>query len=126
VGLVIGCACDIQTAVYMGPITTIPILLFSGFFVTLENIPFYMHWMSYVAYTRYGFEGTMLAIYGFDRETLKCSQPYCHFKYPQKFLEELSLDKGVFWLDVVCLLAFFLLLRVSGYFVLKFKVKSEK
>ena len=29
-GLVIGCACDIQTAVYMGPITTIPILLFSG------------------------------------------------------------------------------------------------
>ena len=30
VGLVIGCACDIQTAVYMGPITTIPILLFSG------------------------------------------------------------------------------------------------
>lgn len=29
-GLVIGCACDINTAVYLGPITTIPILLFSG------------------------------------------------------------------------------------------------
>ena len=73
-------------------ITEIP--HFAGFFVTLENIPFYMHWMSYVAYTRYGFEGTMLAVYGFDRETLKCSQPYCHFKYPQKFLEELSLDQA--------------------------------
>ena len=46
----------------------------TGFFVTLENIPFYMHWMSYVAYTRYGFEGTMLAIYGYDRDTLTCSQ----------------------------------------------------
>ena len=42
--------------------------------MTLENIPFYMHWMSYVAYTRYGFEGTMLAIYGYDRDTLTCSQ----------------------------------------------------
>lgn len=29
-GLVIGCACDVQSAVYLGPITTIPILLFSG------------------------------------------------------------------------------------------------
>ena len=30
VGLVIGCASDAQNAVYLGPITTIPILLFSG------------------------------------------------------------------------------------------------
>ena len=29
-GLVIGCAYELNTAVYMGPITTIPILLFSG------------------------------------------------------------------------------------------------
>ena len=42
-GLVIGCACDVQTAVYLGPISVIPILLFSGefflkrlFFVTNE------------------------------------------------------------------------------------------
>ena len=34
-GLVIGCACDIQSAVYLGPITTIPILLFSGNFTYL-------------------------------------------------------------------------------------------
>lgn len=85
-----------------------------------------MQWMSYVAYVRYGFEGTMLAIYGYDREKLDCSQPYCHFKYPKKFLEEMALEKGVFWIDVVSLIIFFVLLRVSGYFVLRFKLRSER
>ena len=96
----IGAAVDVATAVYLGPITVIPILLFSGtifyvwlgkheiyekktkflkmkvkvsisgFFLSLNNIPVYMQWLSYVAYVRYGFEGTMQAIYGFEREKL--------------------------------------------------------
>jgi hypothetical protein len=112
-------------AVYLGPVTVIPILLFSGFFLSLNNIPVYMQWLSYVAYVRYGFEGTMMvavapfslfllhlcrhlllllllllplflqAIYGFDRPKLVCSQAYCHFKYPHKFLEELALQDAV-------------------------------
>jgi ATP-binding cassette subfamily G (WHITE) protein 1 len=102
------------------------LLLISGFFVSLDNIPVYMQWLSYVAYVRYGFEGVMLTIYGFDRPALHCSVPYCHFKYPEKFLEELSLEKGVFWIDVVSLLIFFVGLRVIGYFVLRYKVRSER
>ena len=35
------------------------------------------------------------AIYGFEREKLVCSQAYCHFKYPHKFLEELALQDAV-------------------------------
>ena len=35
--------------------------------MSLNNIPTLMQWLSYVAYVRYGFEGTMLAIYSFDR-----------------------------------------------------------
>lgn len=53
-------------------------------------------------------------------------QPYCHFKYPKKFLEEMALDNGVFWIDVVSLIIFFIGLRISGYFVLRCKVRSER
>lgn len=94
--------------------------------MSLDNIPGFMQWLSYIAYVRYGFEGTMLAIYGFDRPRLDCSVPYCHFKYPSKFLEEMSLEEGVFWVDVVCLLAFFVCLRITGYFVLRYKLRSDR
>ena len=41
-------------------------------------------------------------------------------------VEELDLENGVFWIDVVSLLVFFVGLRIIGYFVLRYKVRSER
>ncbi|XP_018007289.1 ATP-binding cassette sub-family G member 4-like [Hyalella azteca] len=125
-GLAIGAALNIQGAVFLGPITSIPVLLFSGFFVTFSTIPIYLRWISYVSYVRYGFEGTLLAIYGFDRQPLKCSEAYCHFKSPKKFLQQMDIEGAHFWMDFLILLMFFVLLRLIGYFVLRWKLKSER
>ena len=93
--------------------------------MNLNNIPTLIHWLTYVAYVRYGFQGTMLAIYGFEREPLHCSTGYCHFKYPTKWLEEMDME-GHYWICVVALCAIFFVLRAVGYFVLRFKVRSER
>lgn len=124
-GLVIGAAMDIQAAVFLGPVTTIPILLFSGFFVTLDTIPPYLRWLSYVAYVRYGFEGTLLAIYGFDRPNMHCSEAYCHYRSPIKFLEEFDVRHSLYWVDLVVLSGFFVVLRLIAFFVLKWKLRSQ-
>ncbi|KAL7638768.1 UNVERIFIED_CONTAM: hypothetical protein RMT77_010301 [Armadillidium vulgare] len=125
-GLAIGAATNIESAVFLGPITTIPILLFSGFFVTFSTIPIYLRWITYISYVRYSFEGSLLAIYGYDRSNLHCSEAYCHFKSPRKFLEEMDIGQMTYWMDFLALFVFFILLRLIGYFVLRWKLKAER
>lgn len=68
--------------------------------------------------------GSMIAIYGMDRPRLDCSEMYCHYREPKKFLKELSMDQSEYWIDAVALVSIFLGLRVIAYFVLRWKIYS--
>ncbi|XP_054742326.1 ATP-binding cassette sub-family G member 1 isoform X1 [Anastrepha obliqua] len=121
-GLLIGAGMNIEAGVFLGPVTTIPTILFSGFFVNFDTIPGYLQWVTYVSYVRYGFEGAMVSIYGMDRAKMECHEMYCHFRSPKKFLEEMSMDQAEYWIDAVALLGTFIALRVIAYFVLRWKL----
>lgn len=66
----------------------------------------------------------MLSIYGMGRERLECKEIYCHYSRPEKFLKEMSMDQSSYWIDAVALVVFFILLRVTTYFVLRWKLHS--
>ena len=115
----------------MAPVTGIPVLLFSGFFVNFDTIPKYMQWLTYVSFARYSWEGTIVAIYGNNRGTFDCDKPRCIFRSSKEVLEAMDvsedalfLDNAKFYFDCFVLGCFFVSLRLITYLVLRYKVKS--
>ena len=64
IGVVIGAAApSMQVAVFLAPMTAVPMMLFSGFFIILEQIKPFLRWIQYLSYFRYSFEALCLALF---------------------------------------------------------------
>ncbi|XP_016940306.1 ATP-binding cassette sub-family G member 4 [Drosophila suzukii] len=124
-GLMIGAWFDVVNGTFLAPVLTIPMMMFAGFGVTLRDLPGYLRWGSHISYLRYGLEGFIASIYGLDRGVLACEEAaYCHYRYPKKFLEEITMRGDQFWNDVIALGSMIIIFRLVSYVVLKAKIKS--
>uniref|UniRef100_A0A0C9PL33 ABCG4_5 protein n=1 Tax=Fopius arisanus TaxID=64838 RepID=A0A0C9PL33_9HYME len=128
-GLVIGAVFSVVNGTFLAPTLSVPMMMFAGFGVNLRDLPAYLRPGSYLSYLRYGLEGYIHAIYGEKRETLNCAETeeYCHYKYPRKFLSEIvAMEPDQFWNDVFGLTVLLLALRISSYFLLRWKLQSAR
>jgi len=125
-GLMIGAIFDVVNGTFVGPTMSVPVMMFAGFGVTLRDMPDYLKWGTYLSYLRYGLEGYVSAIYGYGREVLECVELYCHYRFPEKFLHEIAMTGDQFWNDVIALSITLLILRVSTYFLLRWKLRAVR
>lgn len=124
IGLCFGAITNIQTSIYLGPVSIIPHVLFCGFFIRLNVIPSYMKWLSYLSIYRYGYEGILISTYGFNRTLLECDVKYCPFQDPEYFLQEMGITNNLLYVNFIVLIAMILSLRIIVYFLLLWKIKK--
>ena len=103
----------------------LPFTIFSGFFVHLHDAHPLLQWLFHVSYIKYGLEGAMLSIFGYNRTKLECNVMYCHYKYPSKFLDEIDMKEASYSYSVLILLGMCLAIRILTYYVLYYRIRSR-
>jgi ABC-type multidrug transport system permease subunit len=122
-GLIFGCSLAPNSAVFIAPSSAIPFIIFSGFLISLKNVPIYLRWMNRVSFYRYGFEGIMNAIYLYDRN-FTCTAPTCLFPDAASVFKTYGLEEDVYPIDAIVLFSMTLVVRTAAFFVLWLKLWS--
>lgn len=115
-----------QNGLFIGSVAFCFFILFAGYVALFSHMPAALHALSYLSYFRYAFEGLMITIYGYERGPLECPPPhsYCHYRYPQRIFQELSMHEKNFVSDIVMLVVFVVVFFAFGYIGLKRRIRT--
>lgn len=114
-----------QNGAIFGPFFICPFLIFSGFFIHLNDAHVIMHWLFHISFLKYALQGATVAIFGYDRPKLECEETYCHFVLPKKFLKEIDMLSADFVEAVIALAVIFFVFRVAAFYVMRYRLKNK-
>lgn len=116
---------------FVGPVCTVPLMLLAvygfGFGKEIQISPYVKILMSF-SYLRYGLEGLIDAMYGYDRADTICpdSEPFCMFA-KAKFLKMIiGFDDGNFFVSLVALILYYLLFTIAAFYMIKSRLSTSK
>lgn len=125
IGLGLGIYFNPVNGTFFGAITTCLMLSLAGFLIFFNHMPTILYYISYANYLRFSYEGTVQALYGYNREKLECHKEYCHFQIPSMILKEMHMTKPMFWIDITVLFSWFVIVRTATYVSLKRKLSNR-
>lgn len=78
---------SLQMALFVAPISTIPLVIFCGLFIDQSLVPHYLQFGVYVSYLKYAVDMALIAIYGYDRcDTQAIEEMILNTKRVNKYL----------------------------------------
>ncbi|XP_058453461.1 ATP-binding cassette sub-family G member 4-like [Malaya genurostris] len=123
VGLLSGAAFDVQMATFFVPCLSIPAILFSGFFVKSYEMLEFLRPLAYTSFFRYSLQGSLQAIYGYNRTDFPCSEIMCYYNRPEKYLKFMDTPTTGIELNMAALAGFILLFQVAVYVSLRRRLR---
>ncbi|XP_047513165.1 ATP-binding cassette sub-family G member 1-like [Pieris napi] len=124
-GLLVGSTFSVTNGSIVGPATLAPLLALCcygmGFGKFIE--PFMKILMS-VSYLRYALSGLCLAIYN-KRPLMECDDIFCVYSDPKLLLRDVGIMNDNYIIQIVALVIFTAIHRISAYFALRYRLTSE-
>ncbi|XP_017117022.2 ABC transporter G family member 2 [Drosophila elegans] len=123
IGLAVGAALSLKLGSILGPFFICPFLQFSGFFLMEKDAPVYMRWMFDISFLKYSLEGSMAAIFGYNRDRLVCEEMYCHLIAPKHILKSLDMADANYSFALIVLLGILVFLRIVAFYIMSFRLR---
>lgn len=99
--------------------------IFSGIFILIKDTHWLFHWIFSISFVKHSLDGGATAILGWNRPKMHCSENYCHYNIPRKFLQEIDLQDKNFSNSAQALIFFLLFFRVIAYFIMRYRLKNS-
>ncbi|KAL0216181.1 hypothetical protein P9112_008365 [Eukaryota sp. TZLM1-RC] len=119
---------SLQTALIITPNILVLLMLFSGFFLTLDNVPPYFAWVPPISYIRWAFNAA--AISEFRGQEFYCAPgetvgDICPITDGSVVLAQLGIGTFSIFVSIIFLLTIIVTLRILTYLWLEFFVKID-
>lgn len=114
-----------QNGMFIGPVTTVPLMLLSVYGIGYDSEkPTYVKILMSFSYLRYGLEGLLDALYGYDRADTVCpdSEMYCMFVKADFLKSVLGFNHSSYLVSIVALWFYYLLFTISAYYMIKIRL----
>lgn len=121
-GLIAGSMLNVKFTLILGSFFMCPFVLFSNFFIHMKDSEKMFHILFDLSFIKYAFDGSMLSIFGFNRGKLKCDATYCHFRWPEKFLNFLQVSDNYHSI-LIKLLIFTFVFRIIAFTIMYIRLK---
>ncbi|KAB0799515.1 hypothetical protein PPYR_07395 [Photinus pyralis] len=128
-GLMISSVLNLVNGMFLGPCLAVPIMLLAVYGIGQgSDIPPLIRFAMYFSYLRYGMEGLIIAIYGYDRPVLPCPEEVdiCPLRDPAYLIKFMGMANVIFWVDILALIACFLIFRLASFYFLRQRLRPNK
>jgi len=103
-----------------GPVAMILMIMFGGFYLSIESIPIWLKWLEVFSFLQYGFTGLLRV--QFKDETFSCSQANLCLRTGEEWLEDLGVagEQYSYWASFGKVAALAVGFRFLAYLSLRF------
>lgn len=121
---------SIQNAMFVGPVLTVPMMLLAIYGIGNGPVepPIYVRLLMSSSYLRYGMEGLIAAIYGYDRGRTECpdAEVYCAFSSADYLRQFMGFGEADFAVAMAGLAFYYVLFTVAAFFMVRMRISRTR